>query len=296
MTGPSVDEAGEPDPLSGHGGSRLLGNRGVLISTASTVIFFGALALIVVLAPGFKSVREGFFDWAAMKDSLLGVPEEGLPGIAPSFLLNVEVFLVAEVLILVLALVVAVVRQIPGPVFFPFRLVAIMYTDLFRGTPLLLVIYIFGFGIPALQIRGLSTHDEVVYGTAALVLSYAAYVSEVYRAGIESVHASQMAAARSLGLSRWQSLRYVVLPQAIRRVIPPLLNDFVSLQKDTALLAVLGVIEAARAAQIYSAYRFNYSSFVVSAFLFILVTIPLARFTDHLIERDRRRRAARGAP
>jgi len=171
-----------------------------------------------------------------------------------------------------------------------------MYTDLFRGTPLLLVIYIFGFGIPALQIRGLSTQDEVVYGTAALVLSYAAYVSEVYRAGIESVHASQMAAARSLGLSRWQSLRYVVLPQAIRRVIPPLLNDFVSLQKDTALLAVLGVIEAARAAQIYSAYRFNYSSFVVSAFLFILVTIPLARFTDHLIERDRRRRAARGAP
>jgi polar amino acid transport system permease protein len=133
-----------------------------------------------------------------------------------------------------------------------------------------------------------------VYGTAALVLSYSAYVSEVYRAGIESVHGSQTAAARSLGLSRWQSLRHVVLPQAVRRVVPPLLNDFVSLQKDTALLAVLGVTEAARAAQIYSSYTFNYSSFVVAALLFVLVTIPLARFTDHLIERDRKRRTAKG--
>lgn len=284
-----------PEALRGHDRrARLLGDRGFLISTASTIVFFGVLATIVVAAPGFQAVRESFFDVQSMKEAFFGVPEEGLPGIGQAFLLNVKVFLIAEALILVLALVVAVIRGLPGPVFFPLRLVAVVYTDLFRGTPLLLVIYLFGFGLPALGIRGVSTQSEVVYATAALVLSYSAYVAEVYRAGIDSVHASQVAAARSLGLSRFQSLRHVVLPQAIRRVIPPLLNDFVSLQKDTALLAVLGVVEAARAAQIYSAYRFNYSSFVVAAFLFILMTIPLARFTDWLIERDRRRRQAGG--
>jgi polar amino acid transport system permease protein len=260
------------------------------------VVFFSVLIVIVLTAPGFDAVRESFFNWDAMKESFVGVPEEGLPGIGQAFLLNVRIFLVAEVLILLFALLVAVVRSLPGPVFFPFRLVATVYTDLFRGTPLLLVIYLFGFGLPALGLRGISDQSEVVYATAALVLSYSAYVAEVYRAGIDSVHPSQVAAARSLGLSRLQSLRHVVLPQAIRRIIPPLLNDFVSLQKDTALLAVLGVVEAARAAQIYAAYRFNYSSFVVAAFLFILMTIPLARFTDWLIERDRRRRQARGTP
>jgi polar amino acid transport system permease protein len=286
-----------PDALAGHDRrSRLLGNRGFLISTASTIVFFAVLTVIVLAAPGFEAVRESFFNWDAMKESFFGVPEEGLPGIGQAFLLNVRIFLIAEVLILIFALLVAVVRSLPGPVFFPFRLVATVYTDLFRGTPLLLVIYLFGFGLPALGLRGISTQSEVVYATAALVLSYSAYVAEVYRAGIESVHPSQVAAARSLGLSRLQSLRHVVLPQAIRRIIPPLLNDFVSLQKDTALLAVLGVVEAARAAQIYAAYRFNYSSFVVAAFLFILMTIPLARLTDWLIERDRRRRQARGTP
>jgi polar amino acid transport system permease protein len=273
----------------------MLGNRGFLISTASTVIFCVVIGAVVVFAPGFQAVRESFFNVEAMKESFFGVPEEGLPSIWQAFLVNVRVFLIAEVLILIFGLGIAVIRQIPGPVFLPFRLMAIVYTDLFRGTPLLLVIYLFGFGIPALDIPGLSTQSETVYGTAALVLSYSAYVSEVYRAGIESVHVSQTAAARSLGLSRWQSLRHVILPQAVRRVIPPLLNDFVSLQKDTALLAVLGVVEAARAAQIYSSYTFNYSSFVVAALLFILVTIPLARFTDHLIERDRKRRTAGGA-
>ena len=191
-----------------------------------------------------------------------------------------------------LALVIAVIRQTPGPVFFPLRLVAIAYTDFFRGVPLLLVIYILGFGVPGLEIPGVSDRSPVILGTVALILSYSAYVAEVYRAGIESVHDSQVAAARSLGLTRGQSMRFVVLPQAVRRVIPPLLNDFISLQKDTALIAVLGPIEAARAAAIYGADRFNYSSFVVAAFLFILLTIPMARFTDHLIARDRRRRRA----
>jgi polar amino acid transport system permease protein len=193
---------------------------------------------------------------------------------------------------LILALVIAVVRGIPGPVFFPFRLVVVAYTDLFRGVPLILVLYMIGFGVPGLDLGFISYLPDVTYGVISLVLVYSAYVAEVYRAGIESVHESQNAAARSLGLTRWQSLRFVVLPQAIRRVIPPLLNDFIGLQKDTALVSVLGSIEAARAAQIYSASEFNYASYVVAAFLFVLITIPLARFTDRLIARDKRRREA----
>jgi polar amino acid transport system permease protein len=283
------------DALTTHRrGSLLLGNRSFLVSTVSTVVFLGALTVIVVTSPGWDAVRESFFDPKAMKDAFFGVPGEGLPSVGQAFLLNIKIFMVAELFILVLALVVAVIRQLPGPVFFPLRLLATVYTDVIRGIPLILVIYLFGFGLPALDIPGLSSQSEIVYGAAALVISYSAYVAEVYRAGIESVHPSQGAAARSLGLSRWQSMRYVILPQAVRRVIPPLLNDFVSLQKDTALVSVLGITEAARAAQIYSAHTFNYSSFVLAALLFILMTIPLARLTDWLIARDRRRRQAGG--
>jgi polar amino acid transport system permease protein len=273
----------------------LLGDRGFLISAASTIVFFGILLAIFLLAPGSQTVREGFFNLHAMRTSFFGDPSHGIPAAWRGFIVNVEAFMIAEVLILILALVIAVIRQIPGPVMFPLRIVAIAYTDLFRGIPLLLVIFLFGFGFPALNMRGLSNQSVFVYGVAALVLSYSAYVAEVYRAGIESVHPSQVAAARSLGLSRWQTLRFVVIPQAVRRIIPPLLNDFVSLQKDTALLAVLGVVEAVRAAGIYSSFRFNFSSYVLVAVMFVLLTIPLARFTDHLIDRDRRRRAAGGA-
>jgi polar amino acid transport system permease protein len=262
--------------------------RAVLVSTASTIVFFLVIGLVFVLSPGFKPVREGFFGWSAMKESFFGSRTE--PAIWSAFLVNVKMFLIAEPLILVLALLIAVVRQIPGPVFFPFRLVAVLYTDFFRGVPLLLVVILLGYGVPGLQIGGLSNFDPQVYGITALVLSYSAYVAEVYRAGIESVHPSQVAAARSLGLSRLQSLRHVVVPQAVRRVIPPLLNDFISLQKDTALVGVLGTIESLKAAQIYSSLHFNYSSLLVAAFLFILITIPLARFTDRLIARGQLRR------
>jgi polar amino acid transport system permease protein len=262
--------------------------RAVLVSSVSTVVFFVVLGVIIVLAPGSKEVAHDFFSFEAMREALVGT--DTTPSILSSFWLNVRMFLVAEVFILVLALVIAVIRQMPGPALFPLRLVAVIYTDFFRGVPLLLVIYILGFGVPGLAIPGISDRSPVVLGVAALVLSYSAYVAEVYRAGIESVHESQVIGARSLGLSRWQAMRFVVLPQAVRRVIPPLLNDFISLQKDTALVAVLGPIEAARAAAIYGADRFNYSSFVVAALLFILLTIPLARFTDHLVARDRKRR------
>jgi len=274
-------------------GSRLLGNRAVLVSTTSTILFFIAVAVVVALAPGSDIVGERFLNWVHLKQSLLGTATA--PSVAEAFLLNVRMFMIAEAIILVLALVIALVRGVPGPVFFPFRAVAVVYTDIFRGVPLILVLYMIGFGVPGLGLGYVSTRSDITYGIIALVLVYSAYVAEVYRAGIDSVHQSQTAAARSLGLSRWQSMRFVVLPQAVRRVIPPLLNDFIGLQKDTALVSVLGSIEAARAAQIYGAEQFNYSAYVVAALLFVLVTIPLARFTDHLIARDRRRREAGGA-
>jgi polar amino acid transport system permease protein len=207
--------------------------------------------------------------------------------------LNVKIFLIAEVFILALALVIAILRGVPGPVFFPLRALAIVYTDLFRGVPTILVIYLLGFGVPALQLSGIPK-DELFWGVVGLVLVYSAYVSEVYRAGIESVHPSQEAAARSLGLSRPKTLRYVILPQAVRRVVPPLLNDFIGLQKDTALVALLGPVEAFRQSQIEVASDFNYTPYLVTALLFILLTIPLARFTDWLIIRDRRKQVALG--
>ncbi len=282
-----------PSPPPPGRGSKMLGGRAVLVSSVSTILFFAVIAAIVVLAPGSEVVAERFFNPFHLRQSFLGTESE--PSVVGAFLLNVYIFAISEVLILILALVIAVVRGIPGPVFFPFRMVAIAYTDLFRGIPLILVLYIIGFGVPGLGLGFFSYLSDVTYGIVALVLVYSAYVAEVYRAGIESVHESQNAAARSLGLSRWQSLRFVILPQAIRRVIPPLLNDFIGLQKDTALVSVLGSIEAARAAQIYGASQFNYASYVVAALLFVLITIPLARFTDRLIARDKRRHGAGAA-
>jgi polar amino acid transport system permease protein len=271
--------------------SRLLGGGGgVVASTTSTVLVIGVLAFLVLLAPGSAEVRRTFFSLGDMRRALVGDPEHGIFSVAGALVLNIEMFLVAEVLILVLALVIAVIRQLHAPALLPIRLLAVAYTDFFRGVPLILVIYAIGFGLPALNLEVISTQEPVVYGVAALVLSYAAYVSEVYRAGIDSVHPSQAAAARSLGLTEWQALRFVVIPQAVRRVVPPLLNDFISLQKDTALVAVLGVIEANRAAGIYSSTVFNYSGYTVAALLFLVLTVPLARFTDYLVARDRRQR------
>jgi len=272
------------------------GQGAAAISTVSTVIFLGAVIAVFVLAPGAEAVRHTFFNPQQMKQAFLGDPKLGLYSVGEALILNIEMFLIAEVLILFFALVIAVLRQLRNPVLFPFRMLAVIYTDVFRGVPLIIVIYAIGFGVPALYLKGVSTQSDFVYGIAALVLSYSAYVAEVYRAGINSVHQSQVAAGRSLGLSHWRSLRYVVLPQAFRTVIPPLLNDFISLQKDTALVSTLGaVIEANRAAQIDSSTLFVYSAYTVAALLFLCLTIPLARFTDHLIARDMSRRTAGGA-
>ena len=205
-----------------------------------------------------------------------------------------KIFLIAEPIILVTALVLAVVRSLPGPVFFPVRALAIVYADFFRGVPTILVILMLGVGMPALGVEGIPS-DPVFWAVVSLVLVYTAYVSEVYRAGIESVHPSQDAAARSLGLTRFQSLQQVVVPQAVRRVIPPLLNDFIGLQKDTALVSVLGVVEVLNQAQIVEAATFQGTAYLVAATLFVALTIPLARFTDWLVDRDRRKRQAAGA-
>jgi len=259
----------------------------VLIATASTLAFFGALAFLVTRAPGWERFKAYFLDWDRYRESF--------PEIADAFLLNVKIFLVAEAIILVAALGLAVLRSLPGPVFFPIRALAIVYADFFRGVPAILIILMLGVGMPSLGVDWVPI-DPVFWATVALVLVYTAYVSEVYRAGIESVHPSQDAAARSLGLTRFQSLRFVVLPQAVRRVIPPLLNDFIGLQKDTALVGVLGVVEALRLTQINEAASFNGTYYLVAATLFVAITIPLARFTDWLVARDRKRRLAAGAP
>ena len=248
-------------------------------------MFFGAIAFLVTRSPGWNRFQAYFFDWQRYRDSF--------PEIADAFLVNVRIFLVAEAIILFTALGLAVLRSLPGPVFFPVRALAIVYADFFRGVPTILVILMLGTGMPALGVEGIPT-DQIFWATVSLVLVYTAYVSEVYRAGIESVHPSQDAAARSLGLTRFQSLRYVVIPQAVRRVIPPLLNDFIGLQKDTALVSVLGVVEVLRQTQINEAASFNGTYYLVAATIFVALTIPLARFTDWLVARDRRRRQAAG--
>ena len=215
-----------------------------------------------------------------------------MPDVWAGFQVNLKMMFIAEALVLVFALMVAIVRGLPGRGAKPLRALAIAYTDFFRGTPIILVTFIVGFGLPGLQLGFISNRSFTVYGIIALTLVYTAYVSEVFRAGIESVHASQRSAARSLGLSYGQAMRYVVIPQAVRRVIPPLLNDFVGLQKDTALVSVIGVAEAASLAQQFSTQNGDFPSYVVAAVFFILITIPLARFTDHLVaQREQRERA-----
>src|ERR1700741_941819 len=215
-----------------------------------------------------------------------------MPDVWAGFQVNLKMMVIAEALVLVFALAIAIVRGLPGPGAKPLRALAIASPDFFRGTPIIIVAFFIGFGIPGLQLGYISSRSPVTYGVITLTLVYTAYVTEVYRAGIESVHASQRAAARSLGLSYAQTMRYVIIPQAVRRVIPPLLNDFVGLQKDTAIISVIGVGEATQLAQQFSTQNNDFPSLVAAAVFFILLTIPLARFTDHLVaERERRERA-----
>ncbi len=268
------------NPVLRVGGSS---RRAVAIALASTVIIFGLIGWVVVNSPGWERVQSTFLNW----DNFVA----SAPRIIARFEVNVRLFLIAEVLILAFGLVLAVLRGLPGPVLYPIRLLATVWVDIFRALPGVLVIYVLGFGIPGLRIPGVP-NDPFLWGVVALTLVYSAYVSEVYRAGIESVHPSQAAAARSLGLTQVQALRHVVLPQAVRRVIPPLLNDFIGLQKDTVLVSFIGVVEIFRQSQIRSSATFNFTPYLVTALVFLLITIPLARITDWLVARERDKRYA----
>jgi polar amino acid transport system permease protein len=254
--------------------------RGQAIAATSTVVVLGGLAVLILTSPGWPSVRDTFFNWEVFKDSF--------PDILEAFWLDVRVFLIVEVAVLILGLVVALVRTVRSPALFPVRVLATVYTDVFRGIPTILLVYMIGFGVPALELSGLPS-EPVVLGGIALTLSYGAYVAEVYRAGLNSVHRGQRDAALAIGLTEGQALRHVVLPQAVRIVGPPLLNDFIALQKDVALIAIIGVAgEAFRVAQIEASTIFNYTPMVAAALLYLSITIPLARLLDRW-ERGRRR-------
>ncbi|MEZ0293638.1 MAG: amino acid ABC transporter permease [Solirubrobacteraceae bacterium] len=253
--------------------------RQLAVSVVSTVVVLGLLVTVVVTSEGWPTVRETFFNPTDFKDSF--------PAVLRGFWLDVKLFVIVEIAVLILGLVVALARISRTPALFPVRLLSAVFVDVLRGVPTILVVYLIGFGVPALMLSGLPT-DPVVLGGIALTLAYSAYVGEVYRAGIESVHPSQRAAALAVGLTEGQATRHVVLPQAVRSVAPPLLNDFISLQKDVALISILGPLEAFRVAQIEASSNFVYTPLVAAALLYLCVTVPLARILDRW-ERRRRR-------
>jgi polar amino acid transport system permease protein len=257
--------------------------RSAAISTVSTIIVLGGVVALVVTSPGWHNVRETFFSASAFSQSFGSV----LRG----FWLDVRMFLIVEVAVLALGLLLALCRTVRIAALFPLRMLAVVFVDVMRGVPTILIVYLIGFGVPTLKISGLPT-SAVTLGGIALALCYSAYVSEVFRAGIESIHPSQAAAALALGLTPSQALRHVVLPQAVRRVVPPLLNDFISLQKDVALVSILGPQEAFRVAQIFADSQFNYTPLLAAAALYLCVTIPLTRVVDRLQARSTRERGA----
>jgi len=256
--------------------------RGAGISVAASVVLFGGLALLVLTSEGWPTFQEAFLSWDVARDSFWDILK--------AFWLDVKIFVVVEIAVLIVGLALALLRTTSSPALAPLRLIAVGYVDVFRGMPTVMLVYLTAFGVPALAIPGgglewLPTNPVILAGFG-LMLSYSAYVAEVFRAGIQSIHPSQRAAALALGLTEVQSLRHVVLPQAVRRVMPPLLNDFVSLQKDAALVSIAGPIEAFRQAQIIQGETFNYTPLIVAGLLFVLVTIPLARFVDRLQARQ----------
>lgn len=256
--------------------------RSVLLAALSTAVLGTLLGVLITGAPGWERVKQSFFDAV--------VAREFLPDILEGLWLNIRMLVVCAICALALGLLVAVLRTLRGPVFFPVRALATVYTYSFRGLPLIIVIYLCAFGIPGLRLQG--TPNVTVLGGAAIVITYGAYLAEVFRAGIESVHPSQVAAARSLGLTYRQAMRHVVLPQAVRRVAPPLLNDTVALQKDVGLISLAGPIDAIRAAQIGVAQTANFTPYVVAGVLFVLLALPLIGITDWVTLRAARRQNA----
>ena len=265
--------------------ARQASRKSKLIAAISSVLFFGVIAAIILTAQGFKPVQQTFFS--------LHYARLAIPSVLNGLWLNIRVLVFAEIFVLILGLLIALVRTNRNPILFPLRIAATVYTDIFRGLPLLLVLLLVGFGLPGLQISWIP-NSAVLLGTVSLVLTYSAYVAEVIRAGIEAVHPAQRMAARALGLTNYQTQRRVVLPQAFRKILPPLLNDLVSLQKDSGLISVLGAIDAIRAAGIQASLFFNFTPYVVAGFLFVLLTIPLTRYTDWLTRKQDSARQSQG--
>lgn len=259
--------------------------RAASIAGASSLVVLVAVGAAVVSSPGWDRVQQTFFSPHDARVSF--------PFVLEGLWLNLRLLVCCGAIVLGFGMVLALMRTLRGPVFFPLRAIATGYTDLFRGLPLIITLLLMIYGVPALRLSGV-TSDPLYLGAAALVLTYSAYVCEVFRAGIESVHPSQRAAARSLGLNWRLTMRYVVLPQAVRRVVPPLLNDLVSLQKDTGLVSIAGVVDAVYAAQIYTGKTFNYTSYVVAGAVFVVLTIPMTRLTDWATARMNRRQSQGG--
>jgi polar amino acid transport system permease protein len=255
--------------------------RSTVVATVSSLAVVTAIVVLVPKMPRWDRVHESFFNGERFADSL--------PRLLDAFVLDIKIFAWSMPAIVALALLIAVTRNSRSAALFPLRILTIAFTDIMRGVPIILWIYLIGFGVPGLGIDR-PWNSPLIWGSVALVLTYSAYIAEVFRAGIESVHESQRAAARSLGLSSWQTMRHVVLPQAIRRVVPPLMNDMVSLQKDVALVSLIGPIEILRQAGIDKSKFANFTPYIAAAAIFLLITIPLTRTTDWLIERERRRR------
>ncbi len=276
-----LDRSRPPSAVPSLKRSTERGARSAIVAFVSTLGFFGVFAVVVVNSEAWPAFRNQFFNGEVFVDAW--------PIVVSGFWLDIQMFVVAEIAILAFALLLAAIRALRGPAFFPLRMLVIAFIDLIRGIPIILLILLLGFGLPALRLTGVP-NSPLFWGVVALIISYSAYTAEVYRSGIESVHPSQVMSARSLGLTQTQTLRHVVIPQAVRNVIPALLNGLVSLQKDVALVYILGVREAVREAQIITARSFNYTPYVITAVLFLLISVPVARFADWYTERDRERR------
>ena len=265
---------------------RKLSRKQALIAAVSSIFVLGTLTIILITSPGWEVVKATFFD--------IQYGKEVFPTVIKGLWINLQLTFLGGIAIGVIAMGLALMRTTKSPALTPFRFLATAYVDIFRGAPLILIILLVGFGVPALRLQGISS-NVIVLGTIAVVLTYSAYVAEVIRSGILSIHPSQRAAARSLGLTSGQTMRFVVLPQALRRVVPPLLNDFVSLLKDTGLVSILGVTDAVRAAQINASRTFNSTPYVVAAILFLLITIPMTRYTDRAIRQRTQAQNSEGA-
>lgn len=256
--------------------------RATLVAGGSTLAVVLALVILVPLAPGWEAVRKSFFNGAVFRETF--------PKLLEAFTLDLLIFAWSAPAIAILGLLIAVCRDVRAPALYPLRLFAIVYTDIFRGIPVILVVYLIGFGIPGLGLPR-PWNSPYIWGSLALILTYSAYVAEIFRSGIESIHASQRSAAMSLGLSQSDTMRFVILPQAIRRVVPANMNMLIALQKDVALLSFIGPVEILRQAGVYKSLLANFTPYVVAALIFLAVTVPATRFADHLMARQARQRS-----